>query len=342
MDAIKKIRGRRKRRMKKHAQADNKYVQLVTELKRILKQAGIPKETVVIGGGGLLGAMNMKNVGSLDVQIPEKGFQKITRYPGARIGRSSSGSPKVTIRTPYGEITAFTSRWLVSGRDFAASATTKKYRGMQHWDLPTTLDWKRRAGRKKSGGPTLLKKANEGEVARVFKGQRFSDKDIALGPRNEGWQVLKSEFKDGPGGVKIEKTTRIRSFGRLKKTAFLHGFSDELEKKGFTLIEALVAGTGAALGGHALYKYLKKKREKKKGQTKKASFLDKFAARAKMLIEPSPKKSPVLEKNPFLRVESKRRLVAGKSRTKKVPKVRGLLSGSAQFAMPTKSRKEAS
>jgi hypothetical protein len=181
----------------------------------------------------------------------------------------------------------------------------------------------------------MKKTANEGEVARVFKGQRFSEKDIALGPRNEGWQTIKSKFEKGPGGVTIEKTTRIRRFGRMKKTAFLRGFVDELEKKGFTLAELLigagVAGTGAAVGAGAIRDWLKR-RKKKKGQTKKASFLDKFAAIAKMLVEPSMRKSPILKKNPFLQLQSKRRLVSGKKRTTEGPKAKGLMSGSVQFA----------
>jgi hypothetical protein len=194
----------------------------------------------------------------------------------------------------------------------------------------------------------MKKHAHEGEVARIFEGQRFSEKDIAMGPRNEGWQVIKSKFEKGPGGVTIEKTTRIRRFGRMKKTAFLRGFAEELEKKGFTLAELLlgagVAGTGAAIGGGALYKHLTRKK-KKKGQTKKASYLQKFAEglRSKMVVEPTPKKSGVLEKNPFLRLQSKRRLVSGKGRTESVlPKAKGLLSGSAQFAHLTQRKKEAS
>jgi hypothetical protein len=143
----------------------------------------------------------------------------------------------------------------------------------------------------------MRKHAHEGEVARIFKGQRFGDEDVKMGPRNEGWQVIKEESSTTPSGMVIEKTTRIRRFGRMKKTAFIKGFFDELEKAG---VEA-----------------------------------------AKMLIEPTPKKSPVLEKNPFLRLEAKRKLVAGKRRTKTIPKVKGLMSGSAQFLHRT-GKKEAS
>lgn len=163
----------------------------------------------------------------------------------------------------------------------------------------------------------MRKHAHAGEVANIFKGQSFSDEDVPMGARNTGWKTIKEETTKTPSGMVIKKTTRVRRFGRMKKTAFLKGFVDELEKKGFTLIE---------------------------GQTKKVSYLQKFAEglRSKMVIEPTPKKSGVLEKNPFLRLESKRRLVPGKSRTRTIPKVKGLLSGSAQFAHLTQRKKEAS
>jgi hypothetical protein len=172
----------------------------------------------------------------------------------------------------------------------------KPRRRRKFTDPDTALDMaqavKKIRGRRKRRG--VSKTASEEEVARVFKGQRFSDKDIALGPRNKGWQVIKSKFEKGPGGVTIEKTTRIRSFGRLKKVAFLDGFLDEIRKQ----------------------------------------------AAAAMVVEPTKKKSSILEKNPFLRIESKRRLVSGKKRTTAVPKAKGLLTGAAQFAMTRK--KEAS
>jgi len=191
----------------------------------------------------------------------------------------------------------------------------------------------------------MRKQANEDEVANIFKGQRFSDKDIATGPRNEGWQTIKSKFEKGPGGVTIEKTTRIRRFGRMKKTAFFRGFTHEIEKKGLTIIELLaglgVAGTLAGVGGHDLYKHLTKKKDL---QTKTASLLAKLAnrLRSKMVIEPTPKKSTLLEKNPFLRLEAKRRLVSGRGRILDIPKAKGLMSGSAQFANITGKHKEAS
>ena len=191
----------------------------------------------------------------------------------------------------------------------------------------------------------LRKHANEDEVANVFKGQRFSDEDVKMGPRNKGWQIIDKQITKGEGGVIMEKTTRIRSFGRMKKTAFFRGFKDELEKKGYTLIEALVGlgvgGTLAGVGGHALYKHLKKK----KGQTKKAAYLEKFSAEAiaKMLIEPNKKKSNALAKNPFLRLQAKRKLVSGQGRTSVVPKSGKLMSGSAQYAHLTRQeRREAS
>jgi len=231
---------------------------------------------------------------------------------------------------------------------------------------------------------TFAKQADEGEVSRIFEGQRFGDDDIKLGPRNEGWQIIDSKIETSPGGQVIEKTTRIRSFGRLKKLAFIHGFADELEKRGFTIIELLMAlgvggaggaavggfpGAAGALGGMAggaalggtvgrpglgalggavggallgrkIGQWLK---GKKKEQTKKAC-LEKFAAgfRSAMIVEPTPKKSSALEKNPFLRLEAKRRLVSGRARTGEIPKVRGLLSGSYQFAHLTRRPKEAS
>ncbi len=158
----------------------------------------------------------------------------------------------------------------------------------------------------------LRKHANVEEVANIFEGQRFSDEDVKMGPRNKGWKVIAKETKKTKGGMIIEKTTRIRSFGRLKKTAFLRGFQDELEQH----------------------------------QTKKASYLQKFAAglRAKMVVEPSLRKSPVLKKNPFLRLQAKRRLVSGRERLNvaETPKAKGLMSGKAQFAHLVRKQKEAS
>lgn len=157
----------------------------------------------------------------------------------------------------------------------------------------------------------MRKHAHTGEVANIFEGQSFSDEDVPMGSRNTGWKTIKKETSKTPSGMVIEKTTRVRRFGRMKKTAFLKGFVDELEKR---------------------------------GQTRKTSYLQKFAAglRAKMVIEPTPKKSPFLEKNPFLRLQLKRRLVSGRSRTRTIPKVKGLMSGSAQFAHLTQRKKEAS
>jgi hypothetical protein len=144
----------------------------------------------------------------------------------------------------------------------------------------------------------MRKHAHEGEVANIFKGQNFSDEDVKMGPRNTGWKVIARKITKRDNGQIIEKTTRIRTFGRLKKTAFIHGFLDELDKLG---------------------------------------------AIAKMLIEPRPKKSTALEKNPFLRLESKRKLVSGQGRTKDFPKSKKLMSGSAQYAHLTRpQQREAS
>jgi len=384
--------------MEKKGQA-TKYIQLTAMLERILAHAGVPKSDVVLGGSALLGALGLREINDLDVQVPEEAFKKMSSFPGAVPGRSPIGSPMLTIRTNYGPITVFTGRWYVGGRDFSNVPTTT-LRGLKHWDVPTTLDFKRRMGREKDTKDIerMKKQGSEEEVARVFRGQKFSDKDIALGPRNEGWETLKSEFKPTPSGVMIEKTTRVRRFGRMKKTAFLQGFEDELEKKGFTLIELMMllglgAGGGGAVGGlpgaalapagmiggglagsavgdalarrgmsgasgiapgigalggtiggallgRKIQQWLQGRR--RTGQEKKASYLDKFAAGAKMLLDPNVKKSPVLRKNPFLRLETGRKLVSGKKRTTDVPKAKGLLSGSIQFAHLTRRSKEAS
>ena len=103
-------------------------------------------------------------------------------------------------------------------------------------------------------------------------------------------------------------------------------------------------GIGGAFLGRKINQLLQGRR-KKKGQTKKASYLQKFAAGvlAKMVVEPTPKKSPLLKKNPFLRLQAKRRLVSGRKRldVSEDPKASGLMSGKAQFAYLTR-KKEAS
>ena len=115
----------------------------------------------------------------------------------------------------------------------------------------------------------MRKHAHAGEVANIFEGQSFSDEDVPMGSRNTGWKTIKKETSKTPSGMVIEKTTRVRRFGRMKKTAFLRGFADELEKKGFTLPELLV-GAGVAGGGGVVatkaIRALRKRREDKKGR----------------------------------------------------------------------------
>lgn len=263
--------------------------------------------------------------------------------------------------------------------------------GWEQWwnTLPGMI---RRAYREATGAG-MKKRANVKEVARVFKGQRFSDEDFKLGPRNKGWKVIERKMEVDPSGVAVEKTTRIRSFGRLKKVAFVRGFGDELEKQGFTLIELLAAlgaagagggviggvpgalgaqagmsagligggvlgerygrgglgsalgmiggGLGGGLGGALLgrgIQHLFRGKSKKKERTKKASFVHGFLdeirklGAAAMVVEPTPKKSPILEKNPFLRLQAKRKLVSGRRRADDVKKARGLLSRAQQFS----------
>ena len=142
-------RKKRKRKMKKTASQANRYRQLLGELKRFLKMVGVSEDAVIIASSGLLGAMNLRDVGDLDVQVPERAdFDKLRRLPGAIPGRSKLGSPLLTIKTAYGEMEIFTGRWSLGGRDFT-NPSTVKYNGMKHWDLPTTLDFKRRMDRKK-------------------------------------------------------------------------------------------------------------------------------------------------------------------------------------------------
>lgn len=246
----------------------------------------------------------------------------------------------------------------------------------QQKDLELAHDMSEIIKRIHAGKQRMRKQANEDEVANIFRDQSFSDEDVKMGPRNTGWKTVAKETKVVPGGMIIEKTTRVRSFGRMKKTAFFRGFTNEIEKKGMTLVELIMAlgvsgvsgvggyriggapgavlapvgtiagglagggigmfagGLGGALLGRKIDQWAKGRRKKKRWQTKMASLLDKFAnrLRSKMVIEPTPKKSTILEKNPFLRIEAKRRLVSGRGRILDIPKARGLLSGSAQFA----------
>lgn len=186
-------------------------------------------------------------------------------------------------------------------------AMPRRYKRVRREDPEKAHDMAELVKKLRARKKRMRKHAHEGEVANIFEGQSFSDEDVPMGSRNTGWKTIKKETSKTPSGMVIEKTTRIRRFGRMKKTAFLKGFVDELEKLGIDLSK-LAAGV-----------------------------------LSKMVIEPTPKKSSLLKKNPFLRIESKRRLVSGKGRTESsVPKAKGLLSGSVQFAHLTQRKKEAS
>lgn len=129
---------------------------LTSEFEAILKQVGVKKDEVQIGGSGVFGALGLKNVGDLDVTTSPPVYRKLRAHPLAKRGVGKSGDPKVQFDTPAGEIEVFTGKWMTAGEDFAERNEVLKHKGWHFWSPEKVLRWKRAMGRLKDANDIKL------------------------------------------------------------------------------------------------------------------------------------------------------------------------------------------
>lgn len=122
----------------------------VSELIRILKEAGVPISAATIGGSGILGALGKKKVKDLDVNIESDEFEKILRHPDAVVDEMRPGQLRARFDTQAGEIEMFTGPWIVGEKDYMTDETpVAEIGGFRYWAPEHALEWKKQMGRPK-------------------------------------------------------------------------------------------------------------------------------------------------------------------------------------------------
>lgn len=185
----------------------------VSELARILGEAGVPLSAVTIGGSGVLGALGKKKVKDLDVNVDPKEFPKVLKHPDAAIDEMRPGQLRAKFDTAAGEIEMFTGPWVVGEKDYMTDETpVVEMGGLRYWSPEHALEWKTQMNRPKDlADIELLKGVTRKATFALSKRASYADEVLDVLEKKFGPKVPTMSFtglKDVPG-VDIKKAYQI-------------------------------------------------------------------------------------------------------------------------------------
>jgi hypothetical protein len=117
---------------------------MMGSLRRFCRSAGVPEERVVVGGSGVIGALGLRQLGSLEVWCDPLAFELFAgRYNGVVPGKD--GAKTMESWAPFGALVTHTGPWIVGQEDFGGMKEASARDGFLflHWSPEKTLRWLR-------------------------------------------------------------------------------------------------------------------------------------------------------------------------------------------------------